>query len=269
MVKYPQNPATAAGLQDRVVLVTGGSSGIGRAAALAFARERARVALTYRTNEAAALSCAREIGECGGTALALPFDLASDDGGPELVRRVVERWGGLDVLVNCAGGRERNAPWGSRFEDVAAQKWRTMLDTDLAGPYALLQAAVPAMRGRGWGRIVLVSSGAGEEGWEGAAAYATAKAGLVGLARSLAWELGREGILINVVAPGLTLTDRVRETVPPEIVEGFAARVPSRRLSAPEDLAGLIVFLASGANRNITGELVREGSATGRSAHAL
>ena len=114
-----------------------------------------------------------------------------------------------------------------------------------------------------------VSSGAGEEGWEGATAYATAKAGLVGLARSLAWELGREGILVNVVAPGLTLTDRVRETVPAEIAEGFAARVPSRRLSAPEDLAGLIVFLASGANRNVSGELVREGSATGRSAHAM
>lgn len=269
MVNYPQKPSRPAWLEDRIVLVTGGSSGIGRAAALAFGRERARVALTYRTNEAAALSCAREIGECGGTALALPFDLASEDGGPELVRRVVDRWGGLDVLVSCAGGRERNAPWGSRFEDVAAREWRAMLDTDLAGPYALLQAAVPAMRGRGWGRIVLVSSGAGEEGWEGAAGYATAKAGLMGLARSLAWELGREGILVNVVAPGLTLTDRVRETVPPEMVERLAARVPSRRLSAPEDLAGLIVFLASEANRNITGELVREGSATGRSAHTF
>jgi 3-oxoacyl-[acyl-carrier protein] reductase len=143
-----------------------------------------------------------------------------------------------------------------------------MIDTDLAAPYALMQAVVPAMRGRGWGRIVLVSSGAGEEGWQGAAAYATAKAGLVGLARSLAWELGPDGILVNVVAPGLTLTDRVRDTVPPEMVERFAARVPSRRLSSPEDLAGLIVFLASDANRNVSGELVREGSATGRSAHA-
>lgn len=143
-----------------------------------------------------------------------------------------------------------------------------MLGTDLAGPYALLQAAVPVMRGRGWGRIVLVSSGAGEEGWEGAAAYASAKAGLVGLARSLAWELGREGILVNVVAVGLTLTERVRATAPPQVLEGIAGRLPSRRLSEPADVADLIVFLASNANRNISGEVLREGSATGRSAHA-
>ncbi len=91
---------------------------------------------------------------------------------------------------------------------------------------------------------------------------------LAGLARSLAWELGRDGILVNVVAPGLTLTERVRESVPPEVAERFAARVPSRHLSAPEDLAGLIVFLASAANRNVSGEVLREGSATGRSAHA-
>jgi len=178
------------------------------------------------------------------------------------------RWGGIDVLVSCAGGRDRNAPWGGHFEDVAASAWQAMLGTDLAGPYALLQAVIPGMRGRAWGRIILVSSGAGEEGWEGAAAYATAKAGLAGLARSLAWELGREGILVNIVAPGLTLTERVRGAAPAEILESIAGRVPSRRLSVPGDVAGLIVFLASAANGNISGEIVREGSATGRSAHS-
>jgi 3-oxoacyl-[acyl-carrier protein] reductase len=89
-----------------------------------------------------------------------------------------------------------------------------------------------------------------------------------GGARSLAWELGPDGILVNVVAPGLTLTERIRQTLPSGVAERFAARVPSRRLSAPEDLAGLIVFLASAANGGVSGELVREGSATGRSAHA-
>lgn len=144
------------------------------------------------------------------------------------------------MLVNSAGGRDRTGPYGGRFEDTAATSWRSMLDTDLAAPYALAQAVVPAMRGRGWGRIVCVSSRAGEEGWEGAASYAAAKAGLLGLARSLAWELGREGILVNIVAAGLTLTERARETVPAEIATAFAARVPSRRLSTPDDLAGLM-----------------------------
>jgi 3-oxoacyl-[acyl-carrier protein] reductase len=256
------------GLKDRVVVVTGGSSGIGRAAALAFGREGARVAVTYRTDEAAAASCVAEIEGAGSVAAAFPLDLASGDSARDLARRVTDGWGGINVLVNCAGGRDRNAPWDSHFEDVSAAQWRAMLDTDLAAPYALLQAVVPVMRGRDWGRIVLVSSGAGEEGWEGAAAYATAKAGLVGLARSLAWELGRENILVNVVAAGLTLTERVRQAAPPEILEGIAGRVPSRRLSRPADVAGLILFLASAANQNVSGEVVREGSATGRSAHS-
>jgi 3-oxoacyl-[acyl-carrier protein] reductase len=256
------------GLAGRVAVVTGGTSGIGRAAALAFGREGARVAITYRASEDEARSRVAEIEEAGGTAAAFRFDLTSSGGAGELVRQVCDRWGGIGVLVNCAGGRDRNLPWGGRFEDMAASQWRATIETDLAGPYALLQAVVPVMRGRGWGRVVLVSSGAGEEGWEGAAAYATAKAGLVGLARSLAWELGREGVLVNVVAPGLTLTERVRQAAPPEVTQRIADRLPTRRLSEPADVAGLIVFLGSAANGNISGEVLREGSATGRSAHS-
>src|SRR6266702_7507944 len=268
MVDYHRGDVMETALSDRVVVVTGASSGIGRAAALEFGREGARVALTYRSNPEGAAGCASEIDAAGGIAVSLPFDLSAEDSASELAGRVAARWGGIDVLVNCAGGRDRNAPWGSKFEDTAAAEWRAMLDTDLAGPYRLLQAAVPVMRGRGWGRIVLVSSGAGEEGWQGAAAYAAAKAGLVGLARSLAWELGGENILVNVVAAGLTLTERVRQAAPEEIRKAIARRIPSGRLSRPEDVAGLIVFLASAANQNVSGEVVREGSATGRSAHS-
>lgn len=256
-------------LSDRVVLVTGGSSGIGRAAALAFGRERSRVVLTYRSGAEAAAECAGEIEACGVIAVSVPFDLSAEGSARALADRVAAEFGGLDVLVNCAGGRDRNAPRGTRFEDTPAESWRAMLDADLAGPYRLLQATVPLMRGRGWGRIVLVSSGAGEEGWQGAAAYAAAKAGLVGLARSLAWELGPENILVNLVAAGLTRTERISRTLPPEIAERLAARTPSRRLSTPEDVAALIVFLASAANNNVSGELLRDGSATGRSAHTM
>src|SRR5215469_9405252 len=176
-------------LQDRVVLVTGGSSGIGRAVATAFGRERARVVVTYRTDSAGAASCAREIEAAGGTAVTAAFELTAEDSASELVGSVAARWGGIDVLVNCAGGRDRTAPWGSRFEDTAAPVWRGMLDADLSGPYRLLQAAVPAMRGRGWGRIVLVSSGAGEKGGERAADYGNAKANLIVMQLSLGSQL--------------------------------------------------------------------------------
>jgi 3-oxoacyl-[acyl-carrier protein] reductase len=225
------------------------------------------VALTYHRDQAAGRSCAAEIDATGARAAAFPFDLTAPASASDLIGQVAARFGGIDVLVSCAGGRDRSAPWGTRFEDLPQARWRAMLDTDLAAPYALLQAAVPAMRGRGWGRIILVSSGAGEEGWEGAAAYATAKAGLAGLARGLAWELGQDNILVNIVAAGLTLTERVRDAVPPEILDRIAARIPAGRLSEPADVAQLILFLASAANRNISGEILREGSATGRSAH--
>ena len=120
------------------------------------------------------------------------------------------------------------------------------------------------MAERKWGRIVLISSGLAEHGMppNGSPVYGSAKAGLHGLARNLAWELGPAGIFINVVAAGFTMTERNLERFPPEMRARVASQTPTRRLSAPEDVAPIVMFLASKANTNISGEIVREGQAT-------
>lgn len=254
------------GLNGRVVLVTGGSSGIGRAIAKAYGAEGARVALTYYSGKEAADAAAAEIGE----AIALPLQLERAGSGEEVVAHVTERWGGIDVLVaNAVQWPDRAPEDAGGFDQMRVERWQTTLRTNLEGTFATVRAALPAMRDRApGGRIVLISSGLAEEGMPGGGDYGAAKAGLHGLARSLAWELGREDILVNVVDTGFTLTERNLEHFGDEMRERVAGAVPSRRLSTPEEVARLVVFLGSAANGNISGEIVREGSSTAGSAHA-
>lgn len=257
------------GLRGRVVLVTGGSSGIGRATAVAFGAEGARVALTYRGDRDGAETTVGQVEAVGGEAVALPLDLAEPATIDAAVRAVVDRWGGIDVLVaNAVAWGTRRPGHGVGLEDVPPAEWQAMLRTNLEGAFATLRATLPAMRGRRWGRIVLMSSGVAEEGLPGSWAYGAAKAGLHGLARSLAWDLGSEGILVNVVGTGFTMTDRNQASLSDEFRERAEAAVPSSRLSTAEDVASLVVFLGSAANANMSGEVVREGSSTGRSAFA-
>jgi NAD(P)-dependent dehydrogenase (short-subunit alcohol dehydrogenase family) len=256
------------GMSGRVVLVTGASSGIGRAVATAYGAEGARVALTYRTGEAAARATARAVVSAGGEALVVPLKLERISSCGETIAAVSDRWGGIDVLVaNAVQWPERAPGDADGFEHMRVERWRTTLRTNLEGTFATVRAALPAMRGRSHGRIVLMSSGLAEEGMPGGGDYGAAKAGLHGLARSLAWELGPEGILVNVVDTGFTLTERNLEHFGDDMRERVARAVPSRRLSTPQEVARLVVFLGSAANGNISGEVVREGSSTAGSAH--
>lgn len=255
-------------LKDRVVLVSGASKGIGAATARAFGREGAKVAVTYRGGPERAAKVAAEVESAGGRALVVRLDLEELDTVAAAVATVVDRWGGIDVLVANAvrwGGDGPPDP-GIRFEDVSLDEWQAMIGANLIGAAAQVRAVLPGMRARGWGRIVLVSSGVAEEGVPGPGPYGTAKAGLHGMARSLAWEGGRDGILVNVVAPGFTLTDS-RPPVPEALVDALAAGTPTRRLSDSDDVARLIVFLGSGANGNLTGEVLRDGSSAARAPH--
>ncbi|MFJ1599329.1 SDR family NAD(P)-dependent oxidoreductase [Streptomyces sp. NPDC088261] len=255
-------------LKDRVVLVTGASKGIGAATARAFGQEGARVAITYRDSPEKAEKVASEIESAGGKALVVRLDLEDLRTVEEAANTVIERWGGIDVLVANAvrwGGDGPPDP-SVRFEDVPLNEWQAMISANLIGAAAQVRAVLPSMRSRGWGRIVLISSSVAEEGLPGPGPYGTAKSGLYGLARSLAWEAGRDGILVNVVAPGFTLTDS-RPPIPTFITDKLAAGTPTRRLSDADDVARLVLFLGSGANGNLTGEVVRDGSSAARAPH--
>lgn len=250
------------GLRNRVVLVTGASSGIGRAIAVAFAREGARVAITYRSNKAAAEETVTHIDGAGGQGFAVPMDLTEPPGIDNAVAQIVKHWGHIDVLIGNA------VRWGMVFglplQQIDAGELKAILSGNLEGTFHLLRAVLPSMVERKWGRIVLISSGLSEHGMppNGSPVYGSAKAGLHGLARNLAWELGPAGIFINVVAAGFTMTERNLERFPQEMRDRVAAQTPTRRLSVPEDVAPIVVFLASNANSNISGEIVREGQAT-------
>lgn len=242
------------GLTDRRVLVTGATGGIGRALTRAFAAEGARVAVAYHRDHAAAQA---SVAEWGGAqrALAVRYDLTDPACGDGAVGAVTARWGGLDVLVANAIRPPTFRPGASPFEDVPVADWLPFVQDNLVQTVATVQAAVGAMRRGGWGRIVLVSTHLVRQGAAGREFYTATKAALHGLASSLAWDVGRDGILVNVVAPGLTLTDRVA-AMPQEVRAREVAATPSGRLSTPAEVAHAVLFLGSALNGNITGEVL-------------
>jgi len=252
------------GLRGKVAVVTGASRGIGRAVAERLGREGARVALTYNADREAAEAVAASVGSGGGEAIALPLSLEDDASIEDAFAAIVERWGGVDALVaNAVRGPTTRAEDG-RAERLELEDWRAGLRANVEGTVATVLAALPSMREREWGRIVFSSTGVAEEGVPGPNPYGVAKSALAGLVRQLAWDVGRDGILVNAVATGFTVTERNRAAFGDEIRAEVASRTPSGRLSGPEDVAGLIVFLASEANANVSGEVIREGSSTGR-----
>ncbi|MEU2182072.1 SDR family NAD(P)-dependent oxidoreductase [Streptomyces thermolilacinus] len=242
------------GLAGRRVLVTGGSSGIGAAVARAYAHEGARVALTYRRGGEQAEWLARALGAERDAAMAVRYSLAEPDTVESAVATVTERWGGVDVLVaNAVRWAPRRAP-STPFEAVAAVDWQSFLDDNLAATLRTVQLTVPGMRARSWGRIVLISSHVALNGHRGQEFYGAAKSALHGFARSLAWDVGPDGVLVNVVCPGLTTTERVLTGLPAEIRERELRATPTGRLSSPEDVARTVLFLGSAANGNMTGQ---------------
>jgi 3-oxoacyl-[acyl-carrier protein] reductase len=243
-------------LAGRSVLITGATGGIGQAIARAFGAEGARVAVAYHEAKDAALRLAEELGSAEGRALAVHYALDRPGSPEQAVAEVTEAWGEVDILVaNAMRWGTRRTP-GIVLEDVPAGEWEPVIGENLLPTVRTVQLAVPSMRRRGWGRIVLISSHIAADGRRGQEFYGAAKAGLHGFARSVAWDLGASGILVNVVAPGLTLTRRVAEGLPEAVRTGEQAATPTGRLSSPEDVANAVVFLCSSANGNITGEVL-------------
>jgi NAD(P)-dependent dehydrogenase (short-subunit alcohol dehydrogenase family) len=229
----------------RVVIVTGAWRGLGRAAARRFHERGAAVAVNVRDRDRAE-QLAAEIGE---RALAVPGDVAAPGVAEEIVARTLERFGRVDVVVNNAA-----LALSTRFPDLTAEEWRAALEVNLTAPFLLTKAALPAMQAQHYGRIINVSSSAGRMvSTLGGAHYTASKAGLLGLTRAAAKELGKFGITVNAVCPGMIDTELTREHADDALLHTLAASYPVPRLGTPLEVADLICFAASEAAGYITG----------------
>jgi 3-oxoacyl-[acyl-carrier protein] reductase len=237
-------------LHGQAALITGGSRGIGAACCRLLARAGARVVINYHVEQAQAERLAREIDEAGGRARVAGADVADAGEATSLVEDTVDRLGGLDVLVANAG------IWrGAPIDEISDREWGEMVAVNLTGTFHVIRAAVPAMRRRG-GRIILVSSTAGQRGEAGHAHYAATKGALISLTKSLAVELAPHGILTNCVAPGWVETDMTRAALAGPERERILAAIPLGRAARAEEIAGAVLFLASDLATFINGEVL-------------
>ena len=243
----------------RVALITGAARGLGLAAAERFLAGGARVVINVRRPEQAAAAAAR-LGGGGGTGedgggervLVLPGDVASSATVRALVAQALDRFGRLDVLVNNAA-----AAFSTRFEQIGEEEWRRAVDVNLTAAFLCIQAALPAMKANRYGRVVNLSSTAGKSvSTLGGAHYTASKAGLLGLTRAAAKELGPHGITVNAVCPGLIDTELTREHATPEQLAVHARSFPVQRLGTAAEVAELISFLASERAGYITGAAI-------------
>jgi len=232
-------------LTQRVALVTGASRGFGRAIAERLAARGAAVAVHVRDQERAEAAAAR----LGDRGFAVSGDLANPADLAPIVSRTRERFGRLDILVNNAA-----VALSTRFEKITEEEWRRTFEVNVTAVFLLTRAVLPAMKEQGYGRIVNLSSTAGKTvSTLGGAHYTASKAALLGLTRASAKELGRYGITINAVCPGLFDTELTRENATAEELAAAARTFPIPRLGEPVEVADLVCFLASEAAGYITG----------------
>ena len=237
-------------LEGSVALVTGASRGIGKATALTLGAQGASVAVCYATRLDAAEEVVAGVREHGASAVALEADLASSESAAQLVPRTIEALGRIDILVNNAGLTRDGLVLRMSDED-----WASVLAVDLTAAFALCRAALRPMVKQRSGRIVNVSSVAGVSGNPGQANYSAAKAGLIGLSKSLAKEVGSREITVNAVAPGFIETDMTTGLEGP-VVERLQSMIPAGRLGRPEEVAAVIAFLCSPAAAYVNGHVL-------------
>ncbi len=235
-------------LTDNVALVTGGSRGIGRAIALALAGQGAHVAVNYVTNRDAADEVVQQIGE--GRAVAIQGDVADAGDAKRLVEETIEAFGSLQILVNNAGLTRDNL-----LLRMSEEAWDRVMAVDLRGAYLTTKAALRPMLRQRWGRIVNVASVAGLVGNAGQANYAAAKAGLIGLTKSVAKEVASRNITANAVAPGLVETEMTADLTEQQR-QAVLQMTPLGRAATPEEIAPAVVFLASEEAGYITGAVL-------------
>ena len=239
-------------MNNPVVLITGGLSGIGRAAALAFAKKGANVVVAGRRDEAGN-ALVKELRSLGSEAEFINTDIRKDDDVRALVDKTVARFGRLDVAVNNAGTEGQVGP----ITDQTAESYAATFDTNVLGVILSMKHEVRVMQGQGSGSIINISSTYGHEGAAGASIYVGSKHAVEGITKSVALEIAKSGIRVNGVAPGPTDTGMLtRFTATPENKAALAAEVPMGRLGLTEELANAIVFIASDQASFITGHIL-------------
>ena len=236
-------------LEGKTALATGASRGIGRAIVLELAREGAKVALNYQSNDAAAKEVADQITKDGGTCLLVKANLADPKQARGMVKKVADQFGHLDILVNNAGiTRDK------QIGKMTDEEWQEVIQTNLNGCFYCTSAAIPIMTAQSYGRIVNVSSMNGQVGAFGQANYSASKGGVFAFTRTAALELARSNITVNAVAPGYTETDMFAK-VPGDIQAQIKAKIPLRRFAQPEEIAKAVVFLVADGDY-ITGQQI-------------
>jgi len=239
-------------LQDKKAIVTGGGRGIGRAVALAFAREGADVVINYRSNDATAKEVVDEIRMLGRKAVALKADVGSYQDAGSMVDQAVQELGGVDILVNNAG-LSRPALLLKMDEET----WDRVVDIHLKGTFNCTKAAANYMKENNYGKIINVISTAGLYGTMGQINYASAKAGIIGFTKSASRELARYGINVNAISMGIITTEmtgKIREDE--KLKEIYLSRIQLGRFGEPDEVAPAFVFLASEDARYITGQVL-------------
>jgi 3-oxoacyl-[acyl-carrier protein] reductase len=249
------------GLKGRGVIVAASSEGIGRATAEAFAREGAQVAMCAR-NEKTLREAADQIRRnTGAEVFAEPLDVSDATAVQRFTETVAKQFGRIDVCVTNAGG-----PPAKNFLSVSLDEWGKAVDTNFMSVVHLARAVIPYMQRHRWGRIVTITSVTVKQPVEALVMSNAVRAAVVGLVKSLSNEFGKDGILVNNVAPGYTTTERLKElagvralaggTSPENIYEQWASEAPVRRLAEPREIADVIVWLASEKASYITGQTV-------------
>ncbi|QLD87999.1 beta-ketoacyl-ACP reductase [Natronomonas salina] len=237
-------------LENRTCVVTGASRGIGRAIAEELGDHGADVVVNYRSSEGEAHETAEAIEEAGGNAVPIKADVSDMAQVEAMAEKTREAFGPADVLVNNAG-----MTVDKKFDNMTREDWDRVMDVNLGGVFNCSNAYFDDLRDADEGRLINISSVVGQQGNYGQANYATTKSGLFGFTRTLALELASENSTANCVAPGFVQTDML-ETVPERVQEKILQRIPLDRFATPEDIAGIVRFVASEDASYMTGQIL-------------